>query len=71
MRTKFEFMNKLKAYKIVFCLALIMMLVLGIIIIVDYTSTGTTDGWSGFGAMALTSIAMFLMIRGCKKKERN
>lgn len=64
-------MNILNAYKIVLCLALIMMLVFGIIIIVDYTSTGTTDRWSGFGAMALTSIAMFLMIRGCKKKERN
>ena len=47
------------------------MLVFGIIIIVDYTSMGTTDGWPGFGAMALTSIVMFLMIRDCKKKERN
>ena len=64
-------MNQLKTFKILLCLALILMLVFGIIIIVDYTSTGTTDGWSGFGAMALTSIAMFLMIRDFKKKERN
>jgi|GEM_PF-5139722 len=64
-------MNKLKAYKTILCLALIIMLVFGIIIIVDYTSMGTTDGWPGFGAMALTSIVMFLMIRDCKKKERN
>lgn len=64
-------MNKLRTYKILLCLTLIMMLVFGLIIIVDYSSTGTSDGWSGFTAMGLGSIAEFLMIKDCKKKERD
>lgn len=51
-------------------LALIVMLVFGMIIILDYTSKGSTDGWSGFAAMALVAILMLIMIRDIKKKKR-
>ena len=64
-------MNQLKTFKILLCLALVLMLVFGIIIIVDYTSTGRPALWSGLGAMLLTAIVAFLKVRDFKKKELN
>ena len=63
-------MYNLKTYKLLLWLALIVMLVFGIIIILDYTSKGSTDGWSGFAAMALVAILMLIRIRDIKKKKR-
>lgn len=65
-------MNKLKTHKILLCLALVLMLVFGIILIVEYTSASSPDtkgGWIGLAAMALAVISQLIVIRDLKKRK--
>lgn len=66
-------MSNLKTHKHILLLALIMMLVFGIILIVDYTSGVFLDhkwGWIGLASMALAAMSQLMVISDIKKAGR-
>ena len=65
-------MSNLKTHKHILLLALIMMLVFGIILIVDYTSGVFLDhkwGWIGLASMALAAMSQLMVISDIKRRE--
>ncbi len=65
-------MSNLKTHKLILRLALIMMLVFGIILIVDYTSGIFLDhkwGWIGLASMALVAMSQWMTISDIKRRE--
>ncbi len=67
-------MNNLKTHIIILCIALIMMLVSGIMLIVGYKSGKATEPkgiWILFAVMELVAISQLLIIRDIKKKGRD